>query len=126
MHFCIKCDNMYYTKLDPDNTNRLLNYCRNCGYVDELTASEGMCVLNTQLKKGEQKFSHIINPYTKMDPTLPRVYNVKCPSEECPSNKNEEKRKFPEVIYMRYDDKNLKYVYICTECDTIWKTDDAK
>ena len=124
MLFCIKCDNMYYTKLDPENTNRLLNYCRNCGYVDELTATEGTCVLNTQLKKSQQKFSHIINPYTKMDPTLPRVHNVKCPNEECASNK--ESASFPEVIYIRYDDQNLKYVYICTECDYIWKTDDSK
>ena len=124
MLFCIKCNNMYYTKLDPENTNRLLNYCRNCGYVDELTATEGACILNTQFKKSVQKFSHIINPYTKLDPTLPRVHNVKCSNEECKSNKTGEK--FPEVIYIRYDDQNLKYVYICTVCDFIWKTDDSK
>lgn len=28
-----------------------------------------------------------------------------------------------EVIYMRYDDQNMKYVYICARCDTIWRPD---
>lgn len=28
-----------------------------------------------------------------------------------------------EVIYMRYDDVNMKYVYICAKCDTVWRPD---
>jgi len=28
-----------------------------------------------------------------------------------------------EVIYMRYDDVNMKYVYICAHCDTVWRPD---
>ena len=40
---------------------------------------------------------------------------------------NTETNKDPaEVIYMRYDDDNMKYLYICVTCDTVWKTDDAK
>ena len=26
-----------------------------------------------------------------------------------------------EIIMMRYDDKKLKYVYLCPICDTTWK-----
>lgn len=125
MQFCIKCDNMYYKKLDATNPNLLINYCRHCGYVDEMTAAEGACILSTQLKQSEQKFNHIINQYTKLDPSLPRIQTVRCPNAECAYNTGA-KTGFPEVIYMRYDDNNLKYVYICTECDTVWKTDDAK
>ena len=68
--------------------------------------------------KTEQKYYHMINQYTKLDPTLPRIYNIQCPNSECGSNKENEKR---EVVYMRYDDDNLKYVYICVVCDTVWK-----
>ena len=33
MHFCKKCDNMYYIKLD--NTEKeLIHYCRHCGFED--------------------------------------------------------------------------------------------
>jgi aspartate carbamoyltransferase regulatory subunit len=76
------------------------------------------------MKRGEQKFNHIINPYTKLDPTLPRIYNMKCPNGDCKTNK-ESNDKPTEVIYLRYDNDNLKYLYICVECDTTWKTNDT-
>ena len=127
MHFCGVCNMMYYIRIDADDPNKLVYYCRNCGTVDDTTATEGHCVLNTQLKKGEQKFYHIINQYTKMDPTLPRINNIKCPNESCITNSSgSDKKEKPEIIYMRYDDNNLKYVYICADCDLIWKTDNRK
>jgi DNA-directed RNA polymerase subunit M/transcription elongation factor TFIIS len=27
---------------------------------------------------------------------------------------------------MRYDDENMKYLYLCVTCDMTWKTDDSK
>ena len=123
MKFCVKCDNMYYIGISVDDPNKLTYYCRNCKYKDDTITEEGVCVLNTQLKQGEQKYNHIINKYTKLDPTLPRIYNVKCPNVECKTNAHEAKVPV-EVIYVRYDDDNLKYLYICTECDTTWKTNE--
>jgi len=123
MKFCQKCDNMYYLSIDKDDPNKLTYYCRNCGFIDDLLTSEGLCVLDTKFSNNEQKFSHIINQYTKLDPTLPRIYTMKCPNENCKTNKESIR---PEVIYIRYDDNNLKYIYICVECDTTWKTDDHK
>jgi len=112
---------MYYIGVNSEDTNKLTYYCRVCGYVDDMITEEGVCVLNTQFKKSEQKFNHIINKYTKLDPTLPRIYNVKCPNATCKTNHAEAKEP-AEVIYMRYDDANLKYIYICVECDTTWNT----
>jgi hypothetical protein len=40
-----------------------------------------------------------------------------------PTSVSEEKKQ-AEVIYMRYDDQQMKYVYLCVECDTVWKTDE--
>ena len=122
MRFCVKCDNMYYIGVSVDDPNQLTYYCRNCKHKDETVTEEGLCVLNSQLKKGEQKFNHIINEYTKLDPTLPRIYNMKCPNSECKTNKEDNKN--AEIIYIRYDDNNLKYLYMCTECDTTWKTNE--
>lgn len=125
MKFCVNCDNMYYIGVDVDNPNKITYYCRNCKHKDETITEEGLCVLNTQLRKGEQNFSHIVNKYTKMDPTLPRIYNMKCPNSDCITNK-EGTDKPSEVIYLRYDDVNLKYVYVCVNCDIVWKTNENK
>ena len=121
MKFCKNCDNMYYIGINVNDPNQLTYYCRNCKHKDETITTEGVCVLNTQFKQGEQKFNHIINKYTKLDPTLPRIYNIKCPKADCKSNLEQ---KTPEIIYLRYDDDNLKYLYICSECDTTWKTNE--
>ena len=110
--------------MHTEDSDKLVYYCRNCHYTDEDIGEEGVVVLNTQLKKGEQRFNHIINRYTKLDPTLPRIYNMKCPNGVCKTNANQDER--TEIIYMRYDDENMKYLYLCSACDTIWKTDDRK
>ena len=124
MKFCTNCDNMYYIGVSASNSNQLNYYCRNCGHVDETLASQNICVLKTQIKKEEQKFNHIINEYTKLDPTLPRIYNVECPNPQCKTNKTTEgEKKKAEVIYVRYDEDNMKYLYMCVECDTVWKTE---
>lgn len=125
MKFCINCSNMLYLGINPENSNELTYYCRACGTIDETVSEGGICVLNTQFKNGTQKFNHIINEYTKLDPTLPRIYNIKCPNDRCTTNASDEK--IPtEVIYLRYDDDNMKYLYMCVTCDTTWKTDDQK
>jgi len=124
MKFCVNCSNMLYIKIDDEDSNNIVYYCRNCGTVDNTVSEEGVCVLRTQLRKGGQKFNHIINRYTKLDPTLPRIYTIRCPNDGCTTNVD--RVEHPEIIYIRYDDENMKYLYLCVACDTTWKTDDSK
>jgi DNA-directed RNA polymerase subunit M/transcription elongation factor TFIIS len=123
MHFCSQCQNMYYISIDADNGNKLVYYCRNCGHTDTTLTIENVTVSRRQLKKSEQEFSNIINKYTKLDPTLPRINKILCPNPECSTNTKNTTR---EIIYIRYDDVNMKYVYLCSTCDTVWKTEDVK
>lgn len=118
MHFCNICSNMYYLRINEDNPNKLVYYCRKCGNEDESISKENMCVSKTFVKKNEQSFNYIINKYTKLDPTLPRINNIPCPNEQCVTNTSGQER---EIIYIRYDDVNMKYVYLCTHCDNIWQ-----
>lgn len=118
MHFCNVCSNMYYIRINADNPNKLVYYCRKCGNEDSSLAAENICVSKTLIKKSEQSFNHIINKYTKLDPTLPRINNILCPNADCKTNIDGKDR---EIIYIRYDDVNMKYVYLCAECDTVWK-----
>jgi len=115
MYFCVECGNMYYIQIDQDDTNNnqnnaLVYYCRNCGHIDDEITKTYISVFKTEYKKSEKKFNHIINKYTKLDPTLPRISNIKCPNDQCDTNKDENIKK--EIIYLRYDDTNMKYIYI--------------
>ena len=124
MNFCVKCENMYYLKLSKENPDKLIYYCRKCGHVDEnMLNNEGIiCVSKTHIKKTKQTFNNIINEYTKLDPTLPRINNVKCPNADCESNNQETKDGTDnEIIFLRYDNDNMKYIYLCNTCNYSWK-----
>jgi DNA-directed RNA polymerase subunit M/transcription elongation factor TFIIS len=218
---------MYYLKITDEDGNigdTLIYYCRNCGHEDTTLNTTNICVSDMQLLTSEKKYTHIVNEYTKFDPTLPRINTIKCPNQECSSNgfaggvgktaeekalkasmkaeekamktamkleekaaktamkaaskaatskaatskaatskaaasKKDTKKKTGleqvleeqeelqeeqqaeqqaqaqqeqneasgennrEVIYIRYDDTNMKYVYLCVHCDTTWRTD---
>ena len=124
MHFCSQCHNMYYLKISGNDSNSLIYYCRNCGHEDDTLTADNICVSSTDIKRSEQKYTHVINEFTKYDNTLPRTNTIKCPNVSCISNKqgNEDKR---EIIYIRYDDLGMKYIYVCAQCDKMWKTNDS-
>jgi hypothetical protein len=61
---------------------------------------------------------------------------MRCPNDECPSNDKvssgaggagggagKSTKSKSEIIYVRYDDTNLKYVYLCAKCDKVWNTE---
>ena len=121
MHFCSKCSNMYYIRINSDDPNSLVYYCRQCGNEDKIIGVDNVCVSKTQIKKSDKSFNYIINKYTKLDPTLPRINNILCPNPDCNTNTKDEPR---EIIYIRYDDVNMKYIYLCSTCDTVWNTND--
>lgn len=143
MQFCARCDNMYYICIDPGNGtdtepnsetslqvgSSLLHYCRNCGHKEPV--KKELCVSKLQIKHSAQNYGNIINQYTKFDPTLPRISHVKCPNSLCASNPRQSEKASEasnavtvsrEVIYIRYDEENMKYVYLCAICDTLWST----
>lgn len=133
MHFCDKCGNMFYLKISEEVDSQLLYYCRKCGNKsnDKVDGeSNELCVSKTHIKKTTQSYKNIINSYTKLDPTLPRLTNMKCPNPQCTikasdnsdgvggESKGGEESK--EIIYIRYDNDNMKYIYLCTNCDYHW------
>ena len=139
MHFCNQCHNMYYIRLassvsetsdkDGDDVDdksessqqdRLIYYCRNCGNEDSTITVDNVSISKVNFSKGEQNFNNIINEYTKLDPTRPRINNIPCPNTECASNNDKADN---DIVYLRYDETNMKYVYLCANCDTVWRLD---
>ena len=98
MKFCEKCENMYYMKVNEEN--KLIYVCKNCGNENEEE------IITTNMK------------VYKYDPTLPHMTNIKCPNPECKCNKRNDL--IQDVVYLRYDDENMKYIYLCCHCDFNW------
>ena len=104
---------MYYIKINDEDSNSLVNYCKQCGYVDTNNTQN----IITSISSIED--NNIINEYTKYDCTLPRVNNIPCPNNECTSNTNKEIQ--PEVILIKSNEKQLTFVYLCCHCEHSWK-----
>ena len=124
MNFCNGCNNMYYLKINTgeDNTaDKLIFYCRNCGNEETNLSAENICVSSFENVDNNDNYNTYINEYTKLDPTLPRTNNIKCPNSNCGTNSTTDPTK-REIIYVRYNDNEMKYVYMCSACNTIWKT----
>ena len=124
------------------NPNRLVYYCRNCGNKEDKPSATIKTVFRKDMKESEDMY-YGINEYTKLDPTLPRTSSIPCPNMKCVCNKDnkkdddnddhekdedekDEKKKGggkveAEVVYIRYNHEEMKYLYLCCHCDTIWK-----
>ena len=125
MHFCNNCNNMFYISINEDDSNQLEYYCRHCGNKESTfnstTNFNNICILNTEFQKNNISFERIINKYTKLDPTLPRTTTILCPNEECVTNNSSNSNNVNnEVIFIRYNNSDMKYVYLCCHCDKVW------
>lgn len=117
MDFCDLCDNMLYLKVKQDD-NQLLNHCKNCNFQKELPNNKTIKILEKNYEKEEINYDLFINPYIKYDPTLPRINNVHCINKDCKKKHDKDN----EIIYIKYDNENMKYLYFCVHCDYYWST----
>jgi DNA-directed RNA polymerase subunit M/transcription elongation factor TFIIS len=126
MRFCEICG--YYLFVRADATN-LKHTCKKDGITIEMkpkTAEEAL-ILEThfrtdlQNQKGKQSF---MNEFTRSDPTMPHLHNVKCPNGDCQSNKPASDPSTPakDIIYVKTDVKNLLFEYQCQICNKQWTT----
>ena len=123
--FCQICNNMYYMKIDNEGDNQHLMYwCKNCGDSQKHTSEESNCVLERNYNEEEKNYKNFINKYTTEDVTLPRVDNIICPNKDCLCNK-EDKTNKREVIYIKYDNEKMKFIYLCCICKTAWKNSNS-
>jgi len=109
---------MYYLKSN-ENDQQLIYYCRNCG--NETTIDQQATnVMKTVINGNDNVYVNIVNKYTKYDNTIPRVNDIDCVNESCDSH-NEVSKK--DILLIRHDEANMKYLYLCGVCDHVWKSD---
>jgi DNA-directed RNA polymerase subunit M/transcription elongation factor TFIIS len=114
--FCPICKYYLYLKHNQEE-NKLRRECHNCGYNTEEV--HGL-ILEIDLKeKTSEGYKILMNEFTKYDPTLPHVNTIKCPNQECESNTTAKEK---DVIYLKHDAINMKFLYICNNCNAQWKS----
>jgi hypothetical protein len=126
-HMCPKCD--YYMPLgvatsteDAKKNPNLVDfhrYCRNCGHTQE--EKKGLVMETVVQDKASQAYKVFLNEFTKSDPRLPHSKSLKCPNPRCASAKD---TSLSDVIYVKYDPVNLKFLYMCNVegCGTQWRS----
>lgn len=121
MEFCPVCQNMYFIKSDKNDKSHLIYWCKNCTKEEKKELKGNNCIYSSKYSSNQTiTFSDFINKYTHLDKTLPRVNNIPCPNEDCISHTNKDLK---EVIYIKYDATNMKYLYLCCKCKTCWIND---
>ncbi len=118
MKFCDNCQNMLYISVENDEMqgNKLMRKCKNCNFsIEEGINAE--CIVSSGRGDSDVNYKKYMSKYIKFDPTLPRVNNITCANTSCTKASTEDN----EIIYIKYDHINMKYLYTCCHCDHFWK-----
>ncbi len=137
MNFCPKCENYLYLEQGYEEiviseTKKQKKYhlnrrCRTCGYV-EVDHQGGLVNETIVQERASEGYKILLNEFTRQDPTLPHVSTLPCPNTTgnaaenkpiCPTHSSNAKR---DVIIIKYDAQNMKFLYICNVCGEQWRS----
>ena len=132
MNFCPKCENYLYLEQgsegEDDKKIFFLNRrCLTCGY-SEVDRKGGLVNETVVQERASEGYKILLNEFTRQDPTLPHVSTLPCPNTTgdpstgrpiCPTHSQGKPR---DVIIIKYDPQNLKFLYICNVCGEQWRS----
>ena len=116
--FCDKCNNLMFIHIDEDE--KLIYSCKICKNIAPYT--EDNCIHTSTFSKFDISETINQNEYITHDNTLPSIVgniNLKCPNTDCEYNKSKDTH--GSYKYIKYDETNVKYMYICEKCGQKWK-----
>ena len=113
-------------------TMPLTLYCKHCPYRKSLdqTNKDGVpnddpshtfdpCMYRSNYSSNHPLYyENVVNQYTFDDPTLPVLSDGSCINQKCACNTDSSVD--PEVLYVRYNDQDLKFLYLCRHCRLCW------
>lgn len=136
MNFCPRCENYLYLEQASEEVTSpsgakskryfLNRRCRTCGYT-EVDMQGGLVNETIVQERASEGYKILLNEFTRQDPTLPHVNTLPCPNTngdpatgkpKCPTYSG----KARDVIILKYDAQNMKFLYICNECGEQWRS----
>ena len=115
INFCSGCENILY--IYSDEENQLYLGCKVCGWKKDYKETKYIYsnAFNIDLSETINQNKNLINDITL--PSIKNNLNMKCPNSECESIVEE---KPSDIVYLKYDNDNLKYMYVCKYCNQKW------
>ena len=112
--FCDNCNNSMYIYLNKD-TNKLYLFCKAC--ENKVEYNQDIIYENDFNMDLSDSINN--NKFINYDLTLPHIQsqNIKCPNDQCESIVKNLKS---DIIYIKYDKDNMKYIYSCNYCSQKW------
>ena len=115
VNFCENCDNILYLYKESDG-DELYYCCKSCSNQVKIQDKMKQVYTNTN-DTVDISESINSNPYITHDITIPTIQNnsnIKCQNVDCPGEETS-------IKFIKYDDINMKYIYICNHCGHKWK-----
>jgi DNA-directed RNA polymerase subunit M/transcription elongation factor TFIIS len=119
MNFCPDCENLLFIKLKQDESpeNQLTEFCHNCGYSNKRDYSTNKCIYKNDYNNQNIFIQDKNLKYICQDPTIPHINNIECPNKQC---KSVDEVNTNNVAYIKIDEEDMKYLYICCYCMNTW------
>ena len=113
-NFCDDCNNTMYIYLDKD-ISKLYLYCKTC--LNKKEYNNNLLYNNDSNIKISESINN--NKFINYDITLPHIKsnNIKCTNEGCKSIVDKLES---DIIFIKYDKNNMKYIYTCNYCGQKW------
>ncbi len=114
LKFCDDCENLMDFCLNE--TSEPIFVCSRCSKKEVVTDPKQLYVVEKKQVNVEEIIN--TNEFLKLDPTLPVIQNknIRCVNINCPSKQS----KLNEINYIKYDEDQLKFMYICKTCGQKW------
>lgn len=104
------------------NENKcLVKFCKHCEFEKIEPTDKAIKISETIYSEDDLLYNQHVNKYLRYDPTLRRINDniIKCPSKDCKTHK--EKDIEQQLLYIKYDPANMKYLYVCDHCGYTWR-----
>ena len=116
LHFCKLCNNLMDFCLEniEDTLGDPVYVCSRCSNKE--TIQDEIVVNSGSMDSVKDAFHS--NEYFQLDPTLPMIQNknIQCVNPQCESKQTKQTK----IKYIKYDEVNLKYMYLCCTCGQKW------
>lgn len=107
--FCNVCDNIIFRNYTKEG---IFHKCRQCGFEEKVKYPSDQPYLLHETNYKTKSKDIVFHEQMIHDPTLPMAPGMSCINTACNGTN---------IVYMKYDQANLRYLYVCRDCHTKWK-----